>query len=158
MPARLQAVHDVFMDQFGRHFAIRKVGPGKMDPAFQHPLIHVYLLKRRKQPPEAAEPGKGAPGQAAPADAAESAAGAQQEAAAAACGPAARPEQGLVSSTGGARGEADGCAATAQSGEGEGPGGGAAQVGPCRQQHSEQQFETRREASMLARTLKDIKL
>ncbi|KAI3426281.1 hypothetical protein D9Q98_008654 [Chlorella vulgaris] len=46
---RSQSVHDIFMQQFGNHFAIRKVALGKMDPNFQHPLIHIYLLKRRKQ-------------------------------------------------------------------------------------------------------------
>lgn len=46
---RSQAVHDIFMHQFGQHFTIRKVQMGKMDPNYQHPLIHIYLLKKRKQ-------------------------------------------------------------------------------------------------------------
>ncbi|PRW45241.1 hypothetical protein C2E21_6339 [Chlorella sorokiniana] len=47
---RSQTVHDEFMAQFGRHFTIRKVAAGKMDANYQHPLIHIYLLKRRKEP------------------------------------------------------------------------------------------------------------
>jgi len=27
-----------------------QVPTGKMDPNYQHPLIHIYLLKRRKEP------------------------------------------------------------------------------------------------------------
>jgi hypothetical protein len=148
------------MEQFGRHFAIRKVAPSKMDPNFQHPLIHIYLLKRRKQPLEAGAAVE-AGGEAeevgpAGAQATEPAAEAQREAADAG-GPVARLEQSLAVPSGAAGSEAEGGAAT-ESGGAEGPGGSEVAVNPRKPQIYEQQFETRREASMLARTLKDVEL
>ncbi|GAB4813580.1 hypothetical protein N2152v2_000626 [Parachlorella kessleri] len=53
---RSQAVHEAFMAAFQQHFTLKKVPASKMDPQFQHPLIHIYLCKRRKQPAAADRP------------------------------------------------------------------------------------------------------
>lgn len=45
---RSQTVHDLFMKEFGEHFAIKKVSSSRMDAEYQHPLIHIYTMKRKK--------------------------------------------------------------------------------------------------------------
>jgi predicted nicotinamide N-methyase len=45
---RSQTVHDLFVESFSQHFSIRKVSMARMDKAYQHPLIHIYLMKRKK--------------------------------------------------------------------------------------------------------------
>lgn len=45
---RSATVHEMFMQQFGQYFTIRRVPVSRMDAQFQHPLIHIYLLKRRR--------------------------------------------------------------------------------------------------------------
>ena len=46
---RSQSVHDVFMQEFSKHFTVKKVPMNKMAAEYQHPLIHIYLLKRKKE-------------------------------------------------------------------------------------------------------------
>lgn len=45
---RSQSVHDIFMAEFSRHFTVKKVPMSRMDPDYQHPLIHIYIMKRKK--------------------------------------------------------------------------------------------------------------
>lgn len=45
---RSQTVHDLFIESFSEHFSVRKVSMARMDKAYQHPLIHIYLMKRKK--------------------------------------------------------------------------------------------------------------
>jgi len=46
---RSQSVHDCFMEQFAEYFILKKVPSGKMDKRFYHPLIHIYILKQKKE-------------------------------------------------------------------------------------------------------------
>lgn len=46
---RSQTVHDIFMAEFSRHFSIKKVPMHKMESEYQHPLIHIYIMKRLKK-------------------------------------------------------------------------------------------------------------
>lgn len=46
---RSQTVHDEFMARAAERFVVRRVPVSRLDPAFQHPLIHIYLLKKRKE-------------------------------------------------------------------------------------------------------------
>ena len=45
---RSETVHNEFMKQFGCRFNIRKVPSTKMDKKYRHPLIHIYILKLKK--------------------------------------------------------------------------------------------------------------
>ncbi|KAL4438246.1 hypothetical protein ABPG77_010607 [Micractinium sp. CCAP 211/92] len=179
---RSQSVHDVFMETFGQHFMIRKVQSGKMDPNYQHPLIHIYLLKRRK--PAAGEAGSEAGDVEAAAAAAVAEAGAE-EAQAIAGSSAAVAEAGAEQVQGAAGSGAGGGAAAsrsslqggataaeaAQGGAAGGEGGsdlvapdearsgdGEPNPGSEASARSEQQFKTRREGSMLARMLAEVKI
>ncbi len=62
---RSESVHARFLELFGPHFAVRKVPRAKMDAVHQHPAIDIFLLKLRRQRPDAS------PAAAAAADAAE---------------------------------------------------------------------------------------
>ncbi|KAI7837928.1 hypothetical protein COHA_008234 [Chlorella ohadii] len=179
-------VHDEFMAQFGRHFTIRKVPTGKMDPNYQHPLIHIYLLKRRKEPlPE----GEAAAAEAAAAEADD----AQGAAAAAAQGAAevaaAAGEQAAEDGTAAAGEPAEAAAAGSSAEDAEqhaglqgadGEQSSSSQVGSDQADAEgaseqlqagegsggssekaavyQQQFQTRRQGAMLARLLKDVKI
>lgn len=46
---RSKMVHDVFITEFSKWFAMRKVPLNRMDPAYQHPLIQIYLMKRKRE-------------------------------------------------------------------------------------------------------------
>lgn len=46
---RSQTVNDIFMAEFSRHFSIKKVPMNKMESEYQHPLIHIYIMKRLKK-------------------------------------------------------------------------------------------------------------
>lgn len=46
---RCARVHELFMSLFGRYFTIKKVPSNRMDEAFRHPLIQIYLLKQRRE-------------------------------------------------------------------------------------------------------------
>ncbi|EFN56375.1 hypothetical protein CHLNCDRAFT_144895 [Chlorella variabilis] len=164
---RSQTVHDLFMQRFGRHFTIRKVAPNKMDANYQHPLIHIYLLKRRKQPlAEAGVEAAAAEGAAATEDgqaAAQRAGGvagvvggvAEGEQQDAEVG-AVEEEDPLAAAAAAAAAAAVAAAGAAAAAVEEGAGGreeGAASSGS-----SAERFQTRRQGAMLARVLKDIKL
>ncbi|KAL4448418.1 hypothetical protein ABPG75_005637 [Micractinium tetrahymenae] len=161
---RSQAVHDVFMEQFGQHFTIRKVQAGKMDPNYQHPLIHIYLLKRRKQPLAGA--GSEAEGAVAAAEAAEEAAEGDEaeelRAAAGSCAAAAAAAQaeaaGPAAAEGGGAADGDGEPTAAAEAGGASSEGGKPEPQTQAAARSQQQFQTRREGSMLARMLAEVKI
>ena len=46
---RSQTVHDLFIEEFMKHFTIRKVPMSKMHAEYSHPLIQIMLLKRLKR-------------------------------------------------------------------------------------------------------------
>jgi hypothetical protein len=46
---RSQTVNDIFMAEFSKHFSIKKVPMNKMESEYQHPLIHIYIMKRLKK-------------------------------------------------------------------------------------------------------------
>ena len=46
---RSSTVNDLFMAEFSRHFSIKKVAMNKMDSEYQHPLIHIYIMKKLKK-------------------------------------------------------------------------------------------------------------
>lgn len=46
---RSQTVNDIFMAEFSRHFSIKKIPMNKMESEYQHPLIHIYIMKRLKK-------------------------------------------------------------------------------------------------------------
>ena len=53
---RSESVHARFLELFGPHFAVRKVPRAKMDAVHQHPAIDIFLLKLRRQRPDALPP------------------------------------------------------------------------------------------------------
>jgi len=53
---RSESVHARFLELFGPHFAVRKVPRAKMDAVHQHPAIDIFLLKLRRQRPDASPP------------------------------------------------------------------------------------------------------
>lgn len=137
---RSSTVHDLFMAHFGRHFAIRKVPAARMDPRFHHPLIQIFLMKRKK----AAAEGDGA-------------AQAQEQG-----GEAAAEDRDEAGGEGDEERVAEGAAAAATGREGgaealqqlslreeDGGGGEAAQ-------QQQEAFETRRQGVALARLLQDV--
>ena len=149
------------MSDFGTHFAIRKVAPGKMDPAYQHSLIHIYLLKRRKEAKEEATVGGGGEGagaaeagdevEAEVGDEADPQLPAKADATtgliAAAAGEGAEAAAALAA--GDFEGNGDVCCSSRRSIEGAAAGCDAP---------SQQQFQERRLGVMMARALKDVKL
>lgn len=46
---RCERVHEMFMSLFGEFFTIKKIPANKMDESYRHPLIHIYVLKKRKE-------------------------------------------------------------------------------------------------------------
>lgn len=48
---RSESVHDEFMEAFGEHFSIRKVAHSHMHPVYQHPELHIFILKRKMLSP-----------------------------------------------------------------------------------------------------------
>lgn len=162
--------------------ALLQVQAGKMDPNYQHPLIHIYLLKRRK--PAAGEAGSEAGDAAAAAAAAVAEAGAEEAqgiagSSAAAAEPGAEQTQGAACSGAGSgaaesRISPQGGATAAEAAQGGAAGGeggsdlvapdeacsgdGEHNPGSEASARSEQQFKTRREGSMLARVLAEVKI
>lgn len=47
---RSESVHEEFMEVFGQHFSIRKVPHAQMHPVYQHPALHIFILKKKMQP------------------------------------------------------------------------------------------------------------
>lgn len=207
---RSQAVHDIFMEQFGRHFTIRRVRlprklsllapgrlpypalpsrcsapcaqperechlidllvpitvppklqvqAGKMDPNYQHPLIHIYLLKRRKQVAGEAGSEAGDPLAAAEATDCAEAEGdpAPADSSAAVGGGDVQGETAAVPHAEGGATGGKGESRAAEAGE-ERTEGGEPSTGGEAAARSQQQFKTRREGSMLARMLAEVKI
>ncbi len=46
---RSQSVHDIFMAEFSKHMNIKKVPMNKFEAEYQHPLIHIYVMKKLKK-------------------------------------------------------------------------------------------------------------
>jgi hypothetical protein len=65
---RSESVHGTFFHLFEGHFHVRRVGSKHLHPDFSSPYIHLYHLRRRKQPlakafvPPAHAVHQGAPG------------------------------------------------------------------------------------------------
>lgn len=158
---RSQAVHDIFMERFSQHFTIRKVQAGKMDPNYQHPLIHIYLLKRRKQAAGEEGSATGPTAEAAAAAPEEPEAGQVQEDAArnsaAASGSAAQAQAAAAEVAEGGAAGGEGEEGGAEAVEGSCGGGGSSPESEV-SARSQQQFKTRREGSMLARMLAEVKI
>lgn len=156
---RSQAVHDIFMEQFGRHFTIRRVQAGKMDPNYQHPLIHIYLLKRRKQVAGEAGSEAGDPLAAAEATDCAEAEGdpAPADSSAVVGGGDVQGETAAVPDAEGGATGGKGESRAAEAGE-ERTEGGEPSAGGEAAARSQRQFKTRREGSMLARMLAEVKI
>ncbi|PSC70389.1 lysine methyltransferase METTL21D isoform X1 [Micractinium conductrix] len=164
---RSQTVHDEFMLQFGRHFAIRKVPANKQDQNYQHTLIHIYLLKRRKVPlgeeGAAGEAAGDAAGEETAEGAAEGAAGVAAEGAAEDAGDgeaeAAGAAQRVAMAAGGSLGEAAAAASEAAAGAGAASDAGAAPAGEAEAaQRSSELFQARRQGNALVRALAEVQL
>lgn len=142
-----------------------QVPVNKMDPNYSHPLIHIYLLKRRKQP---LEPEAAAAEAAAEAEAAVAGGGAAGEEGGAAAGEEAQGAAAAGAEAGGAVQQAaaaaeeqQGSSAGSSGGEGEPaalPLDGSGSGDPARAARSQEQFKTRRQGAMLAKMFKDVKL
>lgn len=66
---RSHAVHDEFMARAKESFTVKRVPNSRLDPAFEHPLIHVYSLALKKDAEGAAKIPGAKPDQPSPAKA-----------------------------------------------------------------------------------------
>lgn len=144
-----------------------QVPVGKQHDDYNHPLIHIYLLKRRKQP---LEEGGAAADEAAladePADAAGAGAAGEPGALAPAAGAAGSAAEGQPQQAGeaavgeqpqaaaAAGGEAEGSPSDQAAGEAQHPPAPASSGGAVASSDKlKEQFQTRRQGAMLARAL-----
>lgn len=90
---RSHAVHDEFMARAKESFAVKRIPNSKLDPAFEHPLIHVYSLVPKKEVEAAPKdaPGAQSEGGAQPEGGAQDAGG-EPKAQAGASNPKAEPK------------------------------------------------------------------
>lgn len=147
-------------EEFPAHVPLQ-VQAGKMDPNYQHPLIHIYLLKRRKQAAGEEGSATGPTAEAAAAAPEEPEAGQVQEDAArnsaAASGSAAQAQAAAAEVAEGGAAGGEGEEGGAEAVEGSCGGGGSSPESEV-SARSQQQFKTRREGSMLARMLAEVKI
>ena len=144
-----------------------QVPANKQDQNYQHTLIHIYLLKRRKVPlgeeGAAGEAAGDAAGEETAEGAAEGAAGVAAEGAAEDAGDgeaeAAGAAQRVAMAAGGSLGEAAAAASEAAAGAGAASDAGAAPAGEAEAaQRSSELFQARRQGNALVRALAEVQL